>query len=123
MIYLSPLLGLCPASIVYFKASANSKSESPELKADLKRVSLDEANELVDVNVHQTMRQIDHEGLKWLEKEGSLVQNILKGSSLATGSRTMTVYDDDGSAAAARQQRKDDDPVRQKMAKFFGSKK
>lgn len=86
-------------------------------------MSLDEANELVDVNVHQTMRQIDHEGLKWLEKEGSLVQNILKGSSMATGSRTMVVYDDDGSAAAARQQRKDDDPVRQKMAKFFGSKK
>lgn len=71
---------LCPASFVYFK---NKSDRVPKFKTDLKMVTLDQAEELVNKEVHQQIRQIEHEGLNWLHREQQIVQNIMSSTSFS----------------------------------------
>lgn len=117
-------LGLCPAAFVYFKSeSMESKSAMPNLKPNVRITSLEEANEIVNTNVHQAMRKVDHEGLNWLEKENTLVQNILSSSSLRARQETNNRYVDFEADSGARTSEHSNDATRKKFEKFFGAKK
>ena len=77
---------LCPATLIYFK---NTSDQVPVFNQKLinNLISVDEANELVKINVHEKIREIKHEGLDWLEREQNLVKNIMKPiSSVASQS-------------------------------------
>ncbi len=84
---------LCPAAMVYFKNKNDTVPKlRPELLDDVKTV--DEADELVHTHVHQQIRNVEHEGMNWLQKEQALKQNLLKSTGLskltATGQKSST---------------------------------
>lgn len=109
---------LCPASLIYFK---NKSDRLPQFKQfDKFYKTIREANELVYLNVHQTMRHIDHEGINWLQKEHSLVKNVLNNSSKESANQ----YIDYEPTSSSRKDDRDDDPVKKKLERFLkGSKK
>lgn len=101
---------LCPAAIIYF----NNKTDTvPIFRREIDLKTLDEAEEIVHIHVHCTIRDIKHEGLDWIEKDQKMVQNILKTSGLVSGS----------SGPKTSQQRENrnqnQDPVKNKLERFL----
>ncbi len=72
---------LCPASFVYFK---NKTDLVPRFDPSINCVSFENAEEIVNVQVHQAIREIDHEGMNWLQHEQTVVQNIMKSSGITS---------------------------------------
>lgn len=71
---------LYPAALVHFKGSKPIKFK-PTLSDNLK--NMNEADELVHENVHKQIRNVNDEGMRWLQKEQSQqAQNIARVSGL-----------------------------------------
>jgi hypothetical protein len=107
---------LCPASLIYFK---NQIDNVPVFKKSLIEnfKSIEQANELVSINVHQGIREISHEGMDWLVKEQSVIQNVLK-SGISQHKETRSVEYESQQRTGAQE----NDPVKKKLEKFLGKK-
>jgi hypothetical protein len=107
---------LCPASLIYFK---NQIDNVPVFKKSLIEnfKSIEQANELVSINVHQGIREISHEGMDWLVKEQSVIQNVLK-SGISQQKETRSVEYESQQRTGAQE----NDPVKKKLEKFLGKK-
>lgn len=99
---------LCPAAIIYFK---NKTDTVPILKKDINLKTLNEAEEIVQLHVHNAIRDIKHEGLDWIEKDQKMVQNILKTSGLMGTSS--------GGKITQQRENRDQDPVKNKLERFL----
>ncbi|RMZ95066.1 Tether containing UBX domain for GLUT4 [Brachionus plicatilis] len=105
---------LCPAVLIYFK---NKTDTVPIFKSDIPLKRLIEADEEVQIHVHSAIREINHEGLDWIEKDQKMVQNILKTNNLMPKSSG-------GQVNQPRRENKNDDQVKNKLERFLkGSKK
>ncbi len=114
---------LCPATLIHFK---NTSDTVPLLKRELTEniKTIEEANELVRVNVHEQTREIKHEGLDWMEREQNLVKNFIKPINSMTNQSTERF---ERSQASSQQQSNTGDnknEVDKKLERFLkGSKK
>lgn len=110
---------LCPASLIYFK---NQSDNVPVFKKSLIEnfKTIEQANELVNVNVHQGIREISHEGMDWLVKEQSVIQNVLKqGQGMASQHKETRSVEYESQQRTGAQEI---DPVKKKLEKFLGKK-
>lgn len=109
---------LCPAALIYFK---NKTDTVPVFKNDILLKKMSEAEEIVEIHVHQAIRDIKHEGLDWIQKDQVVVQNLLKSSGLTSRQESKT---SDYESTSRRDQTREEDPVKNKLEKFLkGSKK
>ena len=72
---------LCPAAFVYFK---NKSDKVPTFNQNITTISFEKAQQLVFEHVHQAIRDIDHEGMDWLQNEQKVVQNIMRSSGIGS---------------------------------------
>ena len=113
---------LCPATLIHFK---NISDKNPILKKELVEnlKTIEEANELVRVNVHEQMRDIKHEGLDWMEREQNLVKNILKPIS-STSNQHVDRYERSQTSQSNSNAVDNKSEVNKKLERFLkGSKK
>jgi tether containing UBX domain for GLUT4 len=114
---------LYPAALVYFK---NKSDQVPKFRKELldNFKTIKEADELVQVNVHDTMRDVKSEGIDWLHKEQSVAQNILRqGLASSQQNQNMPHQHEGGQNSVASSKSDIDDLVSKKLSKFLGSKK
>ena len=105
---------LCPAAFVYFK---NKSDLVPKFNSSISCVSFENAEEIVNVQVHQAIREIDHEGMDWLQREQTVVQNIMKSTGITatqSHSRPMTSL-----AASSNTEREPANKEANKKLEFF----
>ncbi len=86
--------------------------------------TIQSANELVFVNVHQTMRDVDsHEGINWLQTEHAMVKNIFNKATNSESASNQQQYTDYESTSSRKSQQDSSDPVKKKLERFLmGSK-
>ena len=109
---------LCPAVLIYFK---NKSDSVPTFASNIKEASLDEANKIVDKEVHQTTRAFDDDepGADLVSKEATLTKNILKSTSYKSNQP-----DSEGtSSSTGRVNKSEDNEFNRKLGRFLGSKK
>lgn len=110
---------LCPASIIHF---GNKNGIMPEFKNTVKRGMIGEADEVARSNVHQRIRNINNEGIEWLQKEEELKKNLL--NKAASSLTTPRINDTQRTSTNSGQTTNVDDLTRKKFEKFLkGSKK
>jgi tether containing UBX domain for GLUT4 len=113
-------LQLCPASFVHY---SNKSGNIPNLKSTLTCETVQRANDIVEREVYQGVREVKHEGMDSLYKEELLAQNLLKQSGLLN-SMARSNQNQNLSSSNRNTNTTNDDPIKSKLEKFLkGSKK
>lgn len=101
---------LWPAAQVYFK---NESDTVPSFSPDIKFVSMDEAQDMVHTNIHQKVRDVNTEGMDFLQREQAAVGKIIGQSGMTSG----------GSRSYQRPvQASRDESTKKKLNLFLGKK-
>lgn len=109
-------LDLYPAAQVYFK---NKSDRVPKFKETVSYVTKMEAREIVNTSIHQQIRNVEHEGMQWLQAEQEVLGKMLGKSGLAQTSNSRQAQPN---SSRPYQGSQTNDATKKKLGLFLGKK-